>query len=111
MAAVYLKMERCDLAESSASARSAPRFTTAVSRGLRESAIIALAIVALVLFMALATYSPADPGFSISTNADAAGVHNRIGVIGAYLADFLFFLFGRPAFLFPLMLFVACWGL
>jgi DNA segregation ATPase FtsK/SpoIIIE, S-DNA-T family len=111
MAAVYLKMERCDLAESSASARSAPRFTAAVSRGLRESAIIALAIVALVLFMALATYSPTDPGFSISSNADTGAVHNRIGVIGAYLADFLFFLFGRPAFLFPLMLFVACWAL
>jgi DNA segregation ATPase FtsK/SpoIIIE, S-DNA-T family len=109
MAAVYLKMECDDLAESSAQARSAPRFTAAVSRGLRESAIIALAIVALVLFMALATYSPSDPGFS--TSADSALVHNRIGVIGAYLADVLFFLFGRPAFLFPLMLGLACWGL
>jgi DNA segregation ATPase FtsK/SpoIIIE, S-DNA-T family len=97
------------LAESSAQARSAPRFTAAVSRGLRESAIIALAIVALVLFMALATYSPSDPGFS--TSADSASVHNRIGVIGAYLADVLFFLFGRPAFLFPLMLGIACFGL
>jgi len=97
------------LAESSAQARSAPRFTAAVSRGLRESAIIALAIVALVLFMALATYSPGDPGFS--TSADSAAVHNRIGVVGAYLADVLFFLFGRPAFLFPLMLAAACWGL
>jgi DNA segregation ATPase FtsK/SpoIIIE, S-DNA-T family len=109
MAAVYLKMECDDLAESSAPARSAPRFTAAVSRGLRESAIIALALVALVLFMALATYSPSDPGFS--TSADSALVHNRIGVIGAYLADVLFFLFGRPAFLFPLMLAAACWGL
>ena len=97
------------MAESSAQARSAPRFTAAVSRGLRESAIIALAIVALVLFMALATYSPGDPGFS--TSADSAAVHNRIGVVGAYLADFLFFLFGRPAFLFPLMLAAACWAM
>jgi S-DNA-T family DNA segregation ATPase FtsK/SpoIIIE len=97
------------LAESSAQARNASRFTTAVSRGLRESAIIALAIVALVLFMALATYSPDDPGFSFTGNATA--VHNRIGVIGAWLADALFFLFGRPAFLFPLVLAAACWGL
>ncbi|HVN43649.1 MAG TPA: DNA translocase FtsK 4TM domain-containing protein [Steroidobacteraceae bacterium] len=80
-----------------------------MSRGLRESAVIALAIVALVLFMALATYSPEDPGFSFT---GASGiVHNRIGVIGAWVADVLFFLFGRPAFLFPLVLAAACWGL
>jgi len=97
------------LAETSASARAAARFTSAVSRGLRESAIIALGIVALVLLLALLTYSPDDPGFSFTGNS--APVHNRIGVIGAWLADLLFFLFGRPAFLFPLVLAVACWGL
>ena len=53
MAAIYLKTEHKSLAESSAPARSESRFTSTVSRGLRESAIIALAIVALVLFMAL----------------------------------------------------------
>jgi S-DNA-T family DNA segregation ATPase FtsK/SpoIIIE len=97
------------LAESSAQARNGARFTSAVSRGLRESAIIAIAIVAIVLFVALASYSPDDPGFSFTGNADP--VHNRIGVIGAWLADVLFFLFGRPAFLFPIMLGLACWGL
>jgi S-DNA-T family DNA segregation ATPase FtsK/SpoIIIE len=80
-----------------------------VSRGLRESAVIVLGIVALVLLMALATYSPDDPGFSFT--GSAAPVHNRIGVVGAWLADVLFFLFGRPAFLFPLMLALAAWGL
>src|SRR5215469_11445455 len=109
MAAVYLKVEPRVLAESSAQARSASRFTSAVSRGLRESAIIALAIVALVLLIALATYSPDDPGFSFTGNSSS--VHNRIGVIGAWLADVLFFLFGRPAFLLPLVLGAACWGL
>src|SRR5215469_4929039 len=89
--------------------RSTSRFTSAVSRGLRESAIIAIAIVALVLLIALATYSPDDPGFSFTGSANP--VHNRIGVIGAWLADVLFFLFGRPAFLFPLMLGAAAWGL
>jgi len=97
------------LAETSASARAASRFTSAVTRGLRESAIIALGIVALVLLIALLTYSPDDPGFSFTGNS--APVHNRIGVIGAWLADVLFFLFGRPAFLFPLVLAAACWGL
>ncbi|HKD55788.1 MAG TPA: DNA translocase FtsK 4TM domain-containing protein [Steroidobacteraceae bacterium] len=97
------------MAESSAQLRSNSRFTSAVSRGLRESAIIAIAIVALVLLIALATYSPDDPGFSFTGSANP--VHNRIGVIGAWLADVLFFLFGRPAFLFPLMLGAAAWGL
>jgi DNA segregation ATPase FtsK/SpoIIIE, S-DNA-T family len=97
------------LAESSAQARNASRFTAAVSRGLRESAIISLGIVAVVLLLALATYSPEDPGFSYT--GTAATVHNRIGVIGAWLADVLFFLFGRPAFLFPLVLAAVCWGL
>ena len=106
MAAIYLKTEHQGLAESSAQARSASRFTSAVSRGLRESAIIALAIVALVLFMALATYSPDDPGFSFTGVTGA--VHNRIGLIGAWVADVLFFLFGWPAFLFPLLLGTAC---
>jgi len=109
MAAIYLKTEHRGLAQSSAQARSASRFTAAVSRALRESAIIALAIVALVLFMALATYSPEDPGFSFTGGPGV--VHNRIGVIGAWVADVLFFLFGRPAFLFPLVLAAACWGL
>jgi S-DNA-T family DNA segregation ATPase FtsK/SpoIIIE len=97
------------LAESSAQARGAPRFSSAVSRGLRESAIIAIAIVALVLLVALFTYSPDDPGFSFTGSSSA--IHNRIGLIGAWLADVLFFLFGRPAFLLPLVLGATCVGL
>jgi len=97
------------LAESTVTAGNAARFTSSVSRGLRESAVIALALLALVLFVALASYSPDDPGFSYTGNAP--GVHNRIGLVGAWLADVLFFLFGRPAFLFPLTLAAAGWGL
>jgi len=98
------------LADSSAHARNNVRFSAAVARGLRESAIIVLGVVALVLFVALATYSPEDPGFSF-TGDPSATVRNRIGPIGAWIADVLFFLFGRPAFLFPVMLGVSCWTL
>ena len=83
------------------STRQPARFTAAVSRGLRESAVITIAAIALVLLTALATYSPGDPGFSFTGSGT---VQNRIGPFGAWLADVLFFLFGRPAFLFPLML-------
>jgi DNA segregation ATPase FtsK/SpoIIIE, S-DNA-T family len=96
------------LASPSAQARNSG-FSQAVARGLRESAIIALGVIALVMFVALATYSPRDRGFSSTT--DSAEVHNRIGPVGAWLADMFFFLFGRPAFLFPVMLGAACWVL
>ena len=67
MAAIYLKTEHRGLAESSAQAHSASRFSSAVSRGLRESAIIALAIVALVLFMALSR----RPRLTVEVKRDA----------------------------------------
>jgi S-DNA-T family DNA segregation ATPase FtsK/SpoIIIE len=76
-------------------------------RGLRESAVIGLGVLALVLLVALATYNRDDPGFSSAV--DSTVVHNRIGPIGAWLADVLFFLFGRPAFLFPIMLGASSW--
>jgi S-DNA-T family DNA segregation ATPase FtsK/SpoIIIE len=102
------------LAESQAQARHPIRFTAAVARGLRESAVIAIAVAAIVLALALATYSPCDPGFSIAgacAGASNPGVHNRIGPVGAWLADVLFFLLGRPAFLLPLMLAMSAWAL
>jgi DNA segregation ATPase FtsK/SpoIIIE, S-DNA-T family len=106
-ARIFARWSRQDLADTSAQVRNSFRFTSAVARGLRESAIIALGVVALVMFTALVSYSPDDPGFSFTGNSSV--VHNRIGPIGAWLADVLFFLFGRPAYLFPVMLGAACW--
>src|ERR1700737_1194202 len=100
-------MEPSGLADTSAQLRHSFRFTSAVARGLRGSPIIARGVVALVMFTALVTYSPDDRGFSFTGTSSV--VHNRIGPIGAWLADVLFFLFGRPAFLFPVMLGAACW--
>ena len=97
------------MAETQVQTRNGSRLTAAVSRALRESAVITLGIAALVLFMALASYNPDDPGFSYTGNA--APIHNRIGVAGAWLSDVLFFLFGWPAFLLPTVLALAAWGL
>ncbi len=97
------------MAEHSAQMRNPVRFTAAVTRGLRESALIIMGVVALVLFVALFTYSPTDRGFSSTT--DSVAVHNRIGPVGAWLADMFFFLFGDPAYLFPILLTLSCWAL
>jgi S-DNA-T family DNA segregation ATPase FtsK/SpoIIIE len=86
------------------------RFTAAVSRGLRESAVIAIGVVALVILVSLASYHRDDAAFS-STGVGDHGVQNRIGPLGALLSDILYFLFGRPAYLFPIMLGVACFVL
>ena len=83
------------------------RFTAAVSRGLRESAVIAIGVIALVMLVSLASYHRDDAAFS-STGGGEHVVGNRIGPFGALLSDILFFLFGRPAYLFPLMMGVAC---
>jgi len=101
------------LAESQAQARPI-RFTAAVARGLRESAVIAIGAAAIVLLIALATYSPCDPGFSVAGACPGAhnlGVHNRIGPVGAWLANVLFYFLGWSAFLLPVMLGASAWAL
>ena len=93
------------LVNSSVQTKSTPKFSAAVSRGLREGAAIGLAVVALVLLVALVSFDPRDPGFSYTGVGEA--IHNRVGSAGAYMADFLYFLFGRPAYLLPLALAVG----
>ncbi|RPH59942.1 MAG: DNA translocase FtsK, partial [Burkholderiales bacterium] len=80
-----------------------------VARGLRESALWIFGALALILFVALASYDRADPAFS-STGQDGP-VTNLIGPFGAWLSDLFFVLFGGPAYLFPIMLGVAGWSL
>jgi DNA segregation ATPase FtsK/SpoIIIE, S-DNA-T family len=98
------------LSESAAAAKGAkgtPRVTGKMARALREGAAIALGMLALVLLVALASFDAHDPGFSFTGTGDP--LHNRVGVIGAWSADLLFFLFGRPAFLLPIALGIGAW--
>ncbi|MGH8256864.1 MAG: DNA translocase FtsK 4TM domain-containing protein, partial [Steroidobacteraceae bacterium] len=96
------------MAETTASGRAAPRVSAALSRGLRESAAIALAVVALVLVVALLSFDPHDRGFYVGLYAGSVEVHNRVGPVGAWFASALYSLFGRPAYLLPVML--VFWG-
>ena len=91
------------------SKREARPHAAIVARGLRESALWIFGALALILFVALASYDRADPAFS-STGQDGP-VTNLIGPFGAWLSDLFFVLFGGPAYLFPIMLGVAGWSL
>ena len=96
------------MADPQALSRPTSRFSAALTGALRESAVIAVAAAALVVLIALATYNPADPGFFFYRGVESS-VHNRIGPVGAWLADALFGLFGRGAYWVPLMLGFGAW--
>jgi S-DNA-T family DNA segregation ATPase FtsK/SpoIIIE len=78
-----------------------------LTKSLRESALWIFGMLAAVLWLALFTYDASDPGF---TQASGSGdINNAIGRIGALIADLLFNLFGRPAYLFTVMVFYLGW--
>src|SRR3954470_10762463 len=83
-------------------------FVPAGNRRLNELIGFLMCVSALLLFLALVSYSPLDPSWnsaSVLTGAHAA--RNWIGVVGAYTADALLQFFGVGAFLlviFPAML-------
>lgn len=87
--------------------RTASLLGTHLASGLREAALWVFAGVALILLIALATYDARDPGFSYS--GDSGPVQNAVGPVGAWLADFLLFLFGYTAYLFPLLIAYGGW--
>src|SRR4029077_3135295 len=62
--------------------------------------------IAVLLALALISYSPHDPSFNVS--AESPGVHsakNWVGPVGAYGADLLFQGFGYAVFLLPIGIF------
>ncbi len=77
---------------------------TTVTQGARSAFSYFLAIGSLVLsiFLAisLATFSPTDPGFSVT---GGSSIENLCGITGAWIANLLFWLFGQSAWWFPLV--------
>ncbi len=57
-----------------------------------QLALLAGAVAWLLALLALATHSAADPGFSTSGNGSP--IHNRVGVLGAWISDVGFFVAG-----------------
>jgi S-DNA-T family DNA segregation ATPase FtsK/SpoIIIE len=83
-------------------------FVPTGNRRLNELIGFLMCVFALLLFLALASYSPLDPSWnsaSVLTGSHAA--RNWIGIVGAYTADMLLQFLGVGAFLlviFPAML-------
>ncbi|HSM30890.1 MAG TPA: DNA translocase FtsK 4TM domain-containing protein [Woeseiaceae bacterium] len=97
------------MAKARKSTQPAPGLSAQVHRALREGALYVFGALAFILWFALFTYDPADPGFSQATAG--AEVQNGIGRAGALVADLLFNFFGRPAYLFTVMVFYLGWML
>jgi S-DNA-T family DNA segregation ATPase FtsK/SpoIIIE len=80
-------------------------FAPTRNRRLNELAGLVLCVSALLLFLALASYSPLDPSLnsaSILTRSHAA--RNWIGIFGAYLSDLVLQFWGVGSFLLPLFM-------
>lgn len=77
------------------------------NRILREGALILWAVLAIYLLVALFSYDSLDPGWS-RTSADEV-IQNAGGSLGAWLADFLFVVFGVLAYLLPFLLAQRVW--
>ena len=77
------------------------RFRRLVAQGAREGLVIALIAMTIFLAMALATYSPSDPGWA--SIGHQVSVDNAAGRFGAWLASLMMDVFGQVSYLFPLM--------
>src|SRR3989454_3379452 len=84
-------------------------FAPTRNRRLNELVGFLLCVSALLLFLALASYSPLDPSFnsaSVLTGSHAA--RNWIGIIGGYLFDIILPFLGVGSFLLPGVLAMIC---
>jgi DNA segregation ATPase FtsK/SpoIIIE, S-DNA-T family len=80
-------------------------FAPTRNRRLNELVGFLLCVSALLLFLALASYSPLDPSLnsaSILTGSHAA--RNWIGIFGAYLSDIILQFWGVGSFLLPIFM-------
>jgi S-DNA-T family DNA segregation ATPase FtsK/SpoIIIE len=77
-------------------------FAPTNNRRLNELIGFLLCVSALLLFLALASYSPLDPSLnSASILTDSRAARNWIGVVGALVSDLMLQFFGVAAFLIP----------
>jgi S-DNA-T family DNA segregation ATPase FtsK/SpoIIIE len=73
-----------------------------LKRRLREAGAVLLLPLALYLLVCLFSYNAMDPSWSHAGQSEHA--RNFGGMLGAYVADLLRYLFGMVAYAFPLLL-------
>ncbi len=66
-----------------------------------------LIFAAIFFLLALISYSPTDPGFTLSKHTDT--FHNWMGFVGSYIADGLYIILGVWAFALPIFLVDYAW--
>ncbi|MDE0512023.1 MAG: DNA translocase FtsK 4TM domain-containing protein [Gammaproteobacteria bacterium] len=78
-----------------------------VVRYIKEISFIFMVAGALFIALSLFTYHPADPGWSQAVSVTE--IHNDGGIVGAWVANVLLYLFGYPGYLFPLVFIFDGW--
>ncbi len=74
---------------------------------LKECGLILAVLISILLAVALFTFSPADPSWS--QTAWGTDIQNSGGIVGAWVADTLFFVFGSLAYPLPVILTAGAW--
>jgi len=78
-----------------------------ILKNIREVSVICLAAVSIFLFIALSSFYPGDPAWSHSASVDV--IQNNTGIVGAWVADILLYLFGYLGYTFPFILAYSGW--
>ena len=78
-----------------------------ILKNIREVSVICLAAVSIFLFTALSSFYPGDPAWSHSASVDV--IQNNTGIVGAWVADILLYLFGYLGYTFPFILAYSGW--
>ena len=78
-----------------------------ILKNFREVSVICLAAVSIFLFIALSSFYPGDPAWSHSASVDV--IQNNTGIVGAWVADILLYLFGYLGYTFPFILAYSGW--
>ncbi len=85
-------------------------FVPSANKRLNELAGVLLFFCAILLLLALVSYSPSDPSLNTAASVDIGRTaHNWTGIFGSYAADILLQLLGFTAFLLPVMIGLAGW--
>ncbi len=74
---------------------------------LKECGLILAVLISILLAVALYTFNPADPSWS--QTAWGSDIQNSGGIVGAWVADTLFFVFGSLAYPLPVILTIGAW--